>query len=468
MPDLPVINARRNIVANTAEPLRNEAAQPFQDQQKIIGALETVTQKFSDANDVMQFTKAKSSAQLAIAQQESAAKVDPNPDNAQAHIKAIQDISKSSIDGISNQMVAQKASQEINAEAMISSIKINGMFKEKQMLANDIALGSNADLAAQSKSNAVTSAQGQQIEQDFMATIQRNYAAGLITEGRAKGLIDNYRMGEVKNDIIKEGATQIGNSNVLTEINKGKDGKYAMLSTDQRTEADRMVRLMVRDNHQISIEQNMSNRIETIKAIANGDVTWQNTTFIKNMATKDPDLADSLNKVFTENKKGAAYSAQEEKNTDFESLVGSIFKANTKEDINKYLVKALTPNMSMDKLSIIVNAAEQRGATLPTTDSSKNGKVDPKQEEMDNAVKHIQNFTKSTGIIGAMENFFKNLTGSGNPQEAANKAINTQVVKNHPELMANPSTGKTMIDKYGNRAIVYPDGHFEEIKGTSK
>lgn len=470
MPDLPIVNSTKNITANIAQPERNEASQPFQDISKVGTAMQNITQKWSDANDVMEFTKAKSNAQIAIANQEALAKNDPNPDNAQAHIKAIQDATTQATEGISNQMVSQKASQEINAEAMISSIKINGMFKEKQMLANDIALSSTADLAAQSKSNAVTAAQAQQIEHDFLTTVQRNYASGLINEGRAKSLIDDYRMGEVKNDIIKEGAIRIGDSNVLTEINKGKDGKYTALSTDQRTEADRMVRLMVRDNHQISIEQNMSNRVDTIKAIANGDVTWQNTTFIKNMATKDPDLAEALQKVLMANTKGANYSAEEDKNADFETLIGNVFKANTKEDINKYLVQSLKPGMSMDRLSIIVNAAEQRGAMLPTTDASTNGKTDPKQEEMDNAVKHIQNFVKASKQKddNVFVNFFKNLTGGSTPTEAAGKAINTQAVTNRPDLIGNPVTGKTMIDRYGNRAIVYPDGHVEEIKGKSK
>lgn len=474
MPTLPGYDSKQSVNPIATAPLRNndpminEAAAAGQDTQNMLKTLDVVTQKLSDANDVMQFTKAKSTAQIGLAQQEALAKADPNPDNADAHLKAIQNVADKSVDGISNQMVAQKASSEIKADAFVAGIKINSMFKEKQMLANDIALGSYADTAAQNKSNAVTPALGMQVEQDFLKTIQTNYAAGLITEGRAKGLIDDYRIGEVKNDIIKEGATQIGDSSVLTEIQKGKDGKYNALSTDQRTEASRMVRLQVRDNKQISTEQNMSTRIDTIKGIANGEITWQNTKFITDMAQKDPDLAEALQKNLTENKKGGTYSAQEDKNADFESLASDIFKANTKEDINKYLLKALTPGMSMDRLSILVNAAEQRGSTLPTMKDSTNGQVDPKQQQIDSAFKHIQNYVKvnKPKDDNVIINFFKNLGTATPPIEAASRAINAESIKNRPDIIGNPPTGRTMIDKYGNRALVFPDGHVEEIKGN--
>lgn len=464
MPSLPIYNSNQNINTTPAGVPSNIAAQPFEDVKNMVGTIQDVTKKLSDANDVMQVTKAHTTAGMAMAQLEKQAKLDPNPDNVEPYLKSIQDIPATAISGISNQQVAQKANLEIQQNAFLTGIKVQDMFKQKQMLANDISLGNAADLAAQNKSNAVSEAAGQQIEHDFISTVQSNYSAGLINEGRAKSLIDDYRMGEVKNDILKENVTQIGDSAVLAEVNKGKDGKYPMLSTDQRTEADRMVRLMVRDNHQISTEQSMSTRVDTIKSIANGDLTWQNTNFISQIAQKDPNLAEALQKNFSENKLGKKYSATDDKNSDFESLVGDIFKANTKEDINKYLIKSLVPGMSMDRLSIIVKAAEQRGANLPTLPGSVNGVTDPKQQDIDHAVKHIQTLKNPNILI----DFFKNLSGGSSPLQATQNAVNSEAIKVRPDLVGNSSTGKVMVDKYGNRATVFPDGHFEEIKGKSK
>lgn len=453
MPIMPTYDSGNNINTAPAGVQRNQVAQPFEDQQKFIGTMQNVTQKLSDANDVMQFTKAKTEIATGIAQQQAMAKVDPNPDNAHLYVKNIQDLTSNALSGISNQMVAQKASEEGNADAFISGININAMFKQKQMLANDISLEKSGDLAAQNTSDAVSPAMAMKTEHDFLNTIDINYRSGLINEGRAKSLIDNYRMGVVKNDILKEGATEIGDSKVLEDINKGQDGKYASLSTDQRVEATKMVHLQVRDNKQISTEQSMSTRIDTLKSIANGDITWQNTSFISGIAQKDPNLAEALQKNFNLNKAGKSYSPEDDKNSDFESLVGGIFKANTKEDINKYLLKALTPGMSSDRLSIIVNAAEQRGSNLPTMAGSTNGKEDPNQQQIDNAVKHIQNFVKvaKPKDDNVFVTFFKNLTGGSSPAVAKEDAIKTSMAtqvapyttqSTPPSIIVNNGTSK--------------------------
>lgn len=464
MPTLPGFDSSQNINTQPAGVERNIAAQPFQDVQNMVGTLDTITQKLSDANDVMQVTKAETTHTVALAQAQKAAQLDPNPDNAEAHIKAINDLTNTAVDGIDNQQVAKQLAPKLQQQSFLAQIQIQDDFKKKQMLTNDIALGSFADVSAQNRSNAITPAAGQQIDQDFISSVNRNYAAGLITEGRAKGLIDDYRMGIVKNDILKENATEIGDSKVLAEVNKGVGGNYPNLSTDQRTEADRMVRLQVRDNKNINTQQSMSTRIDTIKSIASGDLTWQNTNFISNIAQKDPNLAEALQKNFNKNKAGDTYVAEDDKNSDFESLVGDIFKANTKEDINKFLVKSLVPGMSMDRLSILVNAAEQRGAKLPTSDGAKDGQIDPKQEQIDNSVKHLQDYANANKPTNVLLNFFKGLGGGAQPIDSAQKSMNMDALEKRPDLIGNPPRGKTMIDKYGNRAVVYPDGHFEDIK----
>ena len=40
-------------------------------------------------------------------------------------------------------------------------------------------------------------------------------------------------------------------------------------------------------------------------------------------------------------------------------------------------------------------------------------------------------------------------------------------LKNNPKIVAIPKGGKTMIDKFGNRAIVHPDGTVEELTGKT-
>ncbi len=469
MPTLPVYNAKQNVDANISAPLRNEATQPFQDQQKVVGALENVTQQWSNLNDEMQFTKAKTNAQLAIAQQEQLAHQDPNPDNAQAHIDAIKSVATKSIDGIDNQRVAQKAALEINGDAAVSSIKINSIFLNKKLLSNDLTLENYASVSAQNKSNAITQSQSEQVDNDFTQTINRNYTIGAISEGRAKSLIDNYRMGVVKNDLAKEGALHLDQSQVEAELNKGQSGRYKDLSTDQNTEAKRMVRLQIRDNVEMGVGAKLDNRVDVIKKISSGELTWQNADAITKIAMNDPKLGEAMQAVLDRNLKGKEYKPQEAQNKDFAKLIDNIFSSKTKEEVSNYLVDTLysgaNQNMSKDKLSILVNAAEKKGAGLPTMKGSTNGSTDPAQQQIDNSVKHIQNFVKENPKSeNVFVDFFKNLFGGSHPAQAKDDAIKTYNLQKYPWMGTVPSGGKIMVDKNGNKAKVFPDGTIQEVK----
>jgi len=92
MPKFPVVDSTANINPNIQAPQRNIAAQPFEALQQVDKTIMGLTQKWSDRNDVIQETKAKTNAEMAFAQQEQAAINDPNPDNAEMHIKAINDV----------------------------------------------------------------------------------------------------------------------------------------------------------------------------------------------------------------------------------------------------------------------------------------------------------------------------------------------------------------------------------------
>ena len=130
-PVLPGYNSQRNINANTPEPLRNEATQPFQDQQKILGTMQQITQQWSNANDVMQYTEAKAKNGLLIADIESRANADPDFKNSEKYYKELEDAKKLSTSGISNQEVASKANIEFDTDLAITKMKIAGKKMKK-------------------------------------------------------------------------------------------------------------------------------------------------------------------------------------------------------------------------------------------------------------------------------------------------------------------------------------------------
>src|SRR5579863_9309657 len=176
MAQFPVYNASQNINTNVNANVgveRHQAAEGLKPLENLESTLTNITQKLSDAHDVMQETKAKTTAEMAFAAQEQAAQNDPNPDNAEMHIKEVNKIAQESVKGIDNQALAQEVNAHVQQTAFLSNIKIQDMFKKKQMFANDVRLDQLATTTSQTVSDAVSTAQAQQDTDNFMSTIQK-------------------------------------------------------------------------------------------------------------------------------------------------------------------------------------------------------------------------------------------------------------------------------------------------------
>ena len=462
MATFPTYNSNNNITT-TLGPTRNQAAQPFEDNAKVIGTIQKTTQSFSDAHDVMQETKAKTSAEMAFANQEELAKNDPNPDNAEMHIKAIQDAASNSVKGIDNQELVGKVQSDVQQSAFLSGIKIQDMFKKKQIFANDQRLDALATTTAKTVSEAVTPAQAQQDEDNFMQTLRDNTNMGLISPERGLMLARQFKLGVVKNKITNNPSTDEADYKGLT------DG----LDLNEATQAEKMISAHIKQNQQIEIQSTLKNRVDTVKGIANGTYTWQNADQISKIATRDPKLGEALQAVFNADAKGGQYKPVSDQDQNFAELVNKLFSTKTKEEVSDYLVKALNSssekNMSRDRLAILVNAAEQRGASLDTNKESGDGKDDPQQKAVEASVKHIQEYVKDQpkekNPFSAVVDFFKGLSGGGNPQQAKDDAIKSYNVQAYPWIGNLPKEGAVYRDKAtGSKRRIFPDGTFKEEK----
>lgn len=267
MPALPNYNSTNNINANTAGPLRNEAAQPFKDDQKVITALQDSAQKWSDANDVMEYTKFKTETGIAIANQEAAAKADPDQNNVQAHITALDDIKKRSSKTINNQQVSERAYLELEHNLAIAKIKVDESFKYKKMLSNAMNLEKLVRTQSEKKATAATYALGQSTDLETMQIIQQNVATGTITEAHGRKLLDDYRLGSVDLDIMNDAATEKSQSYVYSQLKAGKDGIYSDLSDAERAERLEKTELHIRRNKIMDGYATQQNQDQNEKAL---------------------------------------------------------------------------------------------------------------------------------------------------------------------------------------------------------
>jgi hypothetical protein len=248
MPQLPSYDSSRNIKPQLSAPLRDEAAQMAANQNKITGTITAIAQQWSDANDVMQYTKFKADSETAIARQKAVAEADPNENNWQAHYDALKEIKQNSTGMISNKMVEQKALLELDHSLAVAQIEISSTFKKKQILTNEIKLNEYAKTMAVNKSKAPTYAASLQIDDEFETTIKKNVVQGLITEAKGRKMIEDYRLGGVDLDIMNDEATAKEDSYVYAQLKKGEKGIYKDLSEAERAERLQKTELHIRRN----------------------------------------------------------------------------------------------------------------------------------------------------------------------------------------------------------------------------
>jgi hypothetical protein len=215
----------------------------------------------------------------------------------------------------------------------------------------------------------------------------------------------------------------------------------------------------------IMLENKIAARFDYIGQIANGTLPWENSTeLIRDVATKDPELAEAMKKVF-ESKGG--YLAEELGNEGFQSLANDIFKAKDTESISKFLIRALkeNKNISRDRLAILVDAAKERAKELPL--SVKNQKTTtPKRSFWDSAWDAIMLSNPLTApfvLINAVSRVKAENAQGEQIINIANDEIRKQRVKDNPVISTLPAKGRLLVDRYGNKAIVYPDGSYEEV-----
>ena len=422
MPTLPVYTSNQNINTAPAGVERNIAAQPFKDIQNVVGTLQDVTQKLSDAHDVMQETKAKTGVETALAQQEKLAENDPNPDNAEAHLKAVQDIVKNS-PKIDNQEVAGKVGLELQQSAFLSGIKIQDLFKKKQMFANDVALDQLATTAAQNKANAVSPSQGQQDEDNFKATIQKNVNTGLISPQRGLDLVKQFNVGVVKTKIAQNPSENPDDYKGLT------DG----LDIKESSEVQKMIAAHIKENVQANVIHTFNNRVSVLKGIATKQINWQSQDQINKLSKGDAKLGTALQTIFDAKSQGQDYEPTSADNQKYSESVSNLFKSKTKEEISGYLVSALSDKgMTEDKMAILVNAAEKRAENLPINEQRE---IDSKQIQIDGGMDATQRWNKEHGGNDpqVLDDYIKGVNSGKQPQESYKQAIETKQIKMNPE-----------------------------------
>ena len=206
-------------------------------------------------------------------------------------------------------------------------------------------------------------------------------------------------------------------------------------------------------------------RYDVLSGMADGSINYRNSdSFIKAVATTDPDLAEAMSRVFRSTRR---YKADEAKNKDFQRLTGEMFRATDAKSMTDYLVNVVkeNPNISQDRLSILVDAARMRGDSLPAAKEYR--WEQQKQNFFDSAIMALKGGVPPLAVWDVFSRVIKRFKNEKTPDEAMLNVVNDEVRKqrliDNPSFSQLPEEGHLFVDRFGNKAIVYPDGTYEEV-----
>lgn len=238
MPTLPTYNSQRNIQAQTPLPLRNEVQAKYQAGQMIAKTVETVGDKWVEAQNTIDYTQAKSVMANGLNEIQSQSEADSDYANSEKRKQDIDKLKQTALKGIRSPGLRNRIYGEIDNDAYIGKVKVDNIYKKKEILINEIKLDNTIAALIQQKSNAGTEVESNKINQDITNLIQANVATGVITPAKGARLLDDVRLGEIDLDIMKDESVNSKESFVVNELKKGDKGIYKNLTEKER--ADRL------------------------------------------------------------------------------------------------------------------------------------------------------------------------------------------------------------------------------------
>lgn len=475
MPQLPIYHTQTNIQSTpsaplrSADPLRNEAAQMGADQQTIAKTLGVVSQKMSDANDVMQYTEAKAKHGIAVADIESRAAADPNFRNSETYTKELSAARKTAIDGIANQQVASKAGVEFDYDTQIANIKINAGFKQKQIAYNKVMVKTSLDTLMQNKLAASTPAEAQQYDLKIKDLLTENLQTGTIDYAEADKLLQGSQKTSVQYEIYNDPSTSEKDSTILNQL-KDPKGKYAFLDPDTRLD-------LVQESQRRIFQNN-----QTFKREVETSQVQRNTDFIDKLATQTATFKDIDNEEkIPEDQGGMKRTVLLQYRRYLENGVDKTLNQWMKEKVDGTSELTRRAFMAKEYNDLIENylddktdqwkAKEQlaKGLADGQLDAEELKVLDPIKQNLKDikfnkdaspiawAVKQVkqvmgQSNASSEEIALRTKQLLGNIGAGGDPIAEMGKVMDSEMLKHFPDANTYPKQGKRFIDKKTSRA----------------
>ena len=200
-PSLPIYNSRNNIQPMQSAPFRQEAGQDAANQNQVLNTVTQIAQKWSDANDVMQATEAKTKYEISSAEIQSRAAADPDFNNSTKYFKELEKVKVDSLKGVANQSIAGQLRLDFERGNAVTAMKIGADFQMKQIQAHKINVAQSLDIMQQKRLNASTDIERKQIDGEMQGLINASLASGVLEPQEAMKLKEKSTLSAYENMI---------------------------------------------------------------------------------------------------------------------------------------------------------------------------------------------------------------------------------------------------------------------------
>ena len=485
MPSLPQYNSQRNIEARTSQPLRNEVAGEYAADQQVIGAIQGVTQKWSDAHDVMQFTEAKGKYEVGVADIQSRAAADPNYKDSDKYYKELEDMKKGSLQGVNNKMVMEKLSTEMDFGNQMAGIKIDNDFKQKELKVGKFNVGQGVEGLQVKMLGATNASEAMEYQNQITELLDLNVASGVLSLKEAEAIRDGAHKTAVQYDIYADPSTAEDQSQVLKELRDPK-GKYSQLDAESRLDLIKDSQARIFQNNQTLKRENSASRDQKYDDIFakmdEGNLTFFD--FDRQMRIPESEGGIPKKQLITLKKahqtatdKALIEVASNDKRAEkyVDGIRGLIANVDDKYKAREAIVEAFGDHVLTGKEMKFLNSliAETQSIERVRGREKFNGN---KMNFFKKAMNSVNDFFHGKITLSerdhaiTIRNMISKMMEGKDAETSKNEALNELAVEKNPAISNLPKAGQPVMDAYGNIKKMFPDGSFEEfqLKGAVK
>jgi hypothetical protein len=445
---LPGYDSKRNIDAGLAEPMRDEAAFPFEVQQKITGTLQNIGEQWKKARDVMNYTEAKALYGLGEAKLMQEAMNDPNyndDDVANQYAERFRKLKEDSVKVIKDKGVANKFSLEADYDSQIASIKTSAIFKKKQIDYNRDMVSVVANDYVQKSLSATTPAERESNLVDLNNILQGHIATGTITSIEAEKILYDAKVNIATFDAQYNPDKFFGDKDVYG-LNTEDLAKVSSLAEKSKTAYEK-------EMENLSKEQQKQNVLNLTQAFFSGQSLSVNDIYKQ---INNGDLPVDFGNAFINAIITPKLTKEEIAEDQFMSVINELLAADNERGVLSLLTETLkkTGKIRQTELNSILKFATENMQTEKRTVF----------QHAIHAIKTMHAYSPAGLAVKGIMKFIENVNKGDDAGTAKSKAEHSVAMEYNPNMMNLSDNGTVMIDPVTKiKKRVFKDGRVEDV-----